>query len=588
MLLDRYRIEDALARGGMGLVYLAVQLPLERKVAIKLLNASENREAFRRRFLLEASSCARLSHRHIVTVHDYGQTEDGDLFMAMEYIDGESLARILKREPKLSPLRACHIATQITRALRAAHGAGVVHRDLKPSNVMITQEQEDEDTADFVKVVDFGLAKLFEAPDGEHGDLTRSGAVLGSPRYMAPEQIRSGSVDPRTDIYSVGVLLFRMVTGEPPFDAPTTADILSKHLRDTPPSFGQVAGAEDLPLELELIVKRCLEKDPGDRYQSANDLLSDLKATIRLIGPYSLSGDVVPTDIINLTPTSLSSGQYPAVPVASASSPTNPTPASPSMTEPGFSEFTPVQTPQQPPPKSRTALIFALLLIVGLVIGLAAVWNQVSFKPVPTEPLLTVRTDPAGLILLDRTGRPLGPSPIQVEPSKVHVVAVRYEAHDSALMPLLPKVGAQEVTLDMKAWISSLSPQAPPAPPAPVAAPSPPPVPPVRKAPPPRVVRRKRSKRRRAPPPPPPQTASVPVVPAPELPLLLDKPKDSKVPLLNSKAPTSVQRLESKEPSVPMLNEERKPSPKKAVPMLDTKDPVPLLEKDETNVKRLD
>ena len=294
ILNGKYRIEQLLARGGMGCVYVGYQIPLERKVAIKILIPQVFDNEFRRRFLLEASVNARLTHSHIVTVHDYGETHDGDLFMAMEFLEGEPLARVIAREIRLAPPRACRIAMQVARALRAAHRAGVVHRDLKPNNIMLMQDEDDDFAGDFVKVLDFGLVKIFgeqrpDVPVEEIGELTRSGVMLGSPRYMSPEQIRSEAIDPRTDIYSLGILMFHMLAGRPPFIGQGSVEILNQHLKTPSPSLAEV-GRADCPMELEVIIQRCLAKSKTERYPSMDDLLGDLRAATRLIAPQENTG----------------------------------------------------------------------------------------------------------------------------------------------------------------------------------------------------------------------------------------------------------------------------------------------------------
>jgi eukaryotic-like serine/threonine-protein kinase len=296
VISGRYRLERMVAKGGMGRVFLATQIPLGRQVAIKVLIPQSTDKEFRKRFLLEASISARLVHRNIVTVHDYGETEDGDLYMAMEYLDGDPLSKVINRDVRLSNDRVCRVAIQICRALRAAHQKGVVHRDLKPSNVMLLRDEEGDgvEQSDFVKVLDFGLVKVFEPHEKDtpnlSTDLTRAGTLLGSPKYMAPEQIRCAPIDPRTDVYSLGVIMFHMLAGRPPFLGPTSVEILNQHLKEPTPSITAIVGeATDLAPELEVIVRRAMEKNPADRYPSMDDLLSDLKAAHRLISGASVS-----------------------------------------------------------------------------------------------------------------------------------------------------------------------------------------------------------------------------------------------------------------------------------------------------------
>jgi serine/threonine-protein kinase len=281
VLADKYRIEARIGSGGMAQVYAAIQLPLGRRVAVKVPRSRNNLPQFRHRFLLEASVSAKLAHRNIVTVHDFGETPTGLLYMAMEYLDGERLTDLISRSGSISPARACGIAIQVVRALRAAHDIGIVHRDLKPGNVMLLKEGEDDAVGDVVKVLDFGLLNVFEQTTGAAKDpqLTQPGTWVGSPWYMAPEQIRGFDVDPRTDIYALGVVLYHMVNGRPPFIGANAVEVVEQHLHDsTPPML-----RPDVPPELELIIQRCMEKVPEDRYSSGGDLNVDLKACFRLI-----------------------------------------------------------------------------------------------------------------------------------------------------------------------------------------------------------------------------------------------------------------------------------------------------------------
>ncbi len=267
-------IEEPIARGGMGRVYLATQIPLGRLVALKLVLNQPSDPSFRTRFLLEASTCARLSHRNIVVLYDFGETEQGDLYTAMEYLGRMTLARRIREARKLSPLHACSLGIQIARALRVAHQAGVVHRDLKPSNVMLLEEQ-DGTGFELAKVLDFGLATSFSGPPTDR--LTQAGTMLGSPRYMSPEQVRSSPVDQRSDIYSLGATMFHMLAGRPPFEGPSPAEIVAQHLRDPAPSIRSVAPGVKVPPALETLVQRCLLKRPEDRPERIDMLIQELR-----------------------------------------------------------------------------------------------------------------------------------------------------------------------------------------------------------------------------------------------------------------------------------------------------------------------
>lgn len=446
VLNGKYRLERMVAKGGMGCVYLANQIPLGRKVAIKILIPQSFDEEFRRRFFLEASISARLSHRHIVTVHDYGETEDGDLFMAMEFLNGEPLSRVIAREVRLPPDRACLIGIQTARALRSAHRAGVVHRDLKPSNIMLLPEEEEEHSSDFVKVLDFGLVKVFEegrsdSAESDDIDLTRAGTMLGSPRYMAPEQIRCQSVDPRTDIYSLGVILFHMIAGRPPFIGQGSVEILNHHLRSPAPPIEEVAPEANCPPELEVIVQRCLSKRPADRYASMDDLLGELKAAYRLVSDVpiwhetsvalveeehrrpSLSGAenrtpsrILPSMEVEGSGPSLEqilTGELPSPHLASADSLGSVTAAAPIRRT---RVFEPNEIPDLRP-RRRWALAVVFLAVAGLVggAGFALVRIARVAVPAPAEVAwveVTLTSQPAGaMIWLE--GRPVGTTPLQ-------------------------------------------------------------------------------------------------------------------------------------------------------------------------------
>jgi serine/threonine protein kinase len=283
VLNERFKILEPLGVGGMGKVYKAMQSPLERLVALKVLNpryAAAKDPGFERRFFLEAAMTAKLHHPNTIIVHDYGRTDDGIYFIAMEYVEGETLQARLVRDGMLAWPRALHIAGQIARSLREAHKMGMIHRDLKPANVMLLFEETD---ADMVKVLDFGLVKSLipegpltpsNLPAPTDTELTQAGVLLGSPMYMAPEQARN-EADARSDIYALGVLLYQAISGKPPFTGKESIDIIVKHIREKPVQLGKQV--EDLPLEINALVMKCLEKDPANRFQSMDELLEAVR-----------------------------------------------------------------------------------------------------------------------------------------------------------------------------------------------------------------------------------------------------------------------------------------------------------------------
>jgi len=285
---DRFKIIELIARGGMGRVYKARQEPLGREVALKVLDPrykGEEDPEFQARFFLEASTAAKLSHPNTVTVFDYGKTSDDIYFIVMELVDGPTLSQILKTQGGVEPLRAVHIAIQIARSVREAHGLGVIHRDLKPANVLITQHADEND---FVKVLDFGLVKDLK----ENQELTQQGLFMGSPKYMSPEQIQGGQVDSRTDVYSLGVILYYMLTGKVPFEGSTQVQTLMAHIKqDVPEMVAPDGGA--LPEEMKQVVLKSLRKDPEERFGSMNDFILALKQASGAMGnPLSASSSI--------------------------------------------------------------------------------------------------------------------------------------------------------------------------------------------------------------------------------------------------------------------------------------------------------
>jgi serine/threonine protein kinase len=270
----KYRVEKILGEGGMGRVYRANQLVLEKPVVLKLLHPSLQTDARTvARFQREAKAASRLNHPNSIDVLDFGQTEDGALFIAMEFVDGRDLHQVLTDDWPLPEPRVIRIVTQVLSALADAHQAGVIHRDLKPENVMVTARRGGE--SDVVKVLDFGIAKIIDGSSEEGPSLTRTGFVCGTPEYMSPEQARGAPLDARSDLYSVGVLLYQMVTRQLPFSSDSAMGYATKHLTEdpTPPNTLRPGCCSR---ELEALVLWALRKEPGDRPQTAVTFLDSL------------------------------------------------------------------------------------------------------------------------------------------------------------------------------------------------------------------------------------------------------------------------------------------------------------------------
>jgi len=274
--ISHYRIVEKLGEGGMGVVYLAEDTVLGRRVAIKTLRArGRTNQHFRARFLREARAVSALSHPHIAHIYDYGETEDDEPYIVMELIKGATLGDLMKKEALTIP-RAIEIVKQVAEALGEAHRNGIVHRDIKPSNVAIDERGN-------VKVLDFGLAKqlstasvlLVDVTDqADQSTRTREGVILGTPMYSSPEQALGAEIDPRSDIFSLGTVLYEALAGQPAFSGKSDGEIAARVVRDDPPLPSTLN--PDIPPTLDRIAMKALAKSPAARYQTCEEFGDDL------------------------------------------------------------------------------------------------------------------------------------------------------------------------------------------------------------------------------------------------------------------------------------------------------------------------
>jgi serine/threonine-protein kinase len=291
----KYSLVERLGKGGMGTVYRATHLLIDRPVAIKVLNPHfvEDEEA-QERFRREARAAGRLQHQNVAAVTDFGRTEDGLVYIVMELLEGRSLRDVLAREAPLDAARAVSLMLQISAAVSAAHEARVIHRDLKPGNIFVVQRKH---APPVVKVLDFGIAKLaadaLEDDEDDQVTLTKVGVMIGTPRYMSPEQCDGGKLTPASDVYSLGIILYEMLTGTTPFSGSTPLAIAMKHSSETPRSPREFVAS--IPEPLEEIVLHALEKLPDNRPADAGAFRRELYATAERLGLEHAGGHTAPT-----------------------------------------------------------------------------------------------------------------------------------------------------------------------------------------------------------------------------------------------------------------------------------------------------
>jgi hypothetical protein len=386
----------------MGAVFKATHVMLGKPVAVKLIKADlVTSPDMVRRFQREARAATSLNHPNIVGVHDLGQTEDGTLYIAMELVDGISLKDVIRESGRIDAPRIVSTLRQVGSALSLAHRHQIIHRDLKPQNVMLTRDAEGREIA---KLLDFGIAKTF---DEKATQLTRTGLALGTPQYMSPEQAMGKEVDGRSDLYSLGVMLYEMLIGEVPFTAPSATAILVKHMTEVPAPPSRKRPDLQVPAHLEAIALKCLEKDPSRRYQTADEFIAALESgpgtetTIPLAAPAApLAAAVLmpPPGATASIPTA-AAGFAPALPATATHVPT--AVPSPAVAAPPPSAAAPAQTADTRPtvpavqavvaPPAHTGSKAGLAIAAGLMFlllaaGGGAYYMTSRFSATPPEP----------------------------------------------------------------------------------------------------------------------------------------------------------------------------------------------------------
>lgn len=272
---DRYDVLSLLGKGGMASVYKVYDKILEKTFAAKVISPELAHERVAlKRFADEAEAASSMTHGNIAAVYSHGVTSDNAPFLCMDYLEGETLENVLRREGKLELERVVNIFQQICEALIHAHMKGVVHRDLKPSNIFITKNADD---VEVVKLVDFGIAKL-QYREQDSTRLTQTGALVGCPLYMSPEQCRADQQDARSDIYSLGCVMYHAIAGRPPFSGANSVKVILQHVKQAPTAFEHENGGSETEKALQTCILRCLEKNPADRFQSTDELLVQLQS----------------------------------------------------------------------------------------------------------------------------------------------------------------------------------------------------------------------------------------------------------------------------------------------------------------------
>ncbi len=393
LVADRYRIDAVLGIGGFGAVYRCTQLNMDQTVAVKVLRADHLSSVEHvKRFSGEAQAVSRLRHPNTIRVFDFGTHQDGALYLAMEYIEGETLGHRFDTKGALPWPQMVRILTQICHSLTEAHAAGLVHRDLKPENVMLLPVAGDPD---FVKVLDFGIAKQQNAAGASN--LTETGMIMGTPTYMSPEQAKGEPIDGRSDVYALGVLAYEALVGRPPFLGDTPMTVLVKHIKDPPPVFIREGALREVPRELEQLVLQCLAKDPRQRPQTTGELAEKL---------------------VHIAETARR--PTPAKPLPAADERVTRT-VNPPEPEPSPTLATP--QPVVPMPRSRKPLWIAASAFVAVLAGTAAVAMLAPGEPKPTPPIAVPAALPPPVVVPE----PVRAPPVVAVPAPVAKPAVQPE-----------------------------------------------------------------------------------------------------------------------------------------------------------------
>ncbi|HEV2178808.1 MAG TPA: serine/threonine-protein kinase [Gemmatimonadaceae bacterium] len=375
VLADRYHIVRRIGEGGMGQVYLAEHVKMRRRSAVKVLHQGMvNDPDAIARFNREASNASQIQHPNVAAIYDFGETDDGLIYLAMEFIDGEPLRKVIERQGALPAVQAADITRQVADALEAAHEMGIVHRDLKPDNIMIARGRNGEDVA---TVVDFGIAK---ATTGDDQKVTRTGLAIGTPEYMSPEQLSGDALDNRTDIYSLGLVAFNMLTGQLPFPAVSSREAMIARLTERPRTLAEIKDDVAWPAELQTVMDRALASQPQERYAHASHFGRDLVRAVAAMPQSALSS--TGTLAIAVPHPNAPTVQRPAAP-APAAVPT-PAPTPPAARQAGRRP-TPLiaGAPTQVDGAGAGRVVLTAFIVLAVIVGGGAAWFVFTSRNAP-------------------------------------------------------------------------------------------------------------------------------------------------------------------------------------------------------------
>ena len=392
VLADRYHIVRRIGEGGMGQVYLAEHVKMRRRSAVKVLHQGMvNDPDAIARFNREASNASQIQHPNVAAIYDFGETEDGLIYLAMEFIDGEPLRKVIERQGALPAAQAADITRQVADALEAAHEMGIVHRDLKPDNIMIARGRNGEDVA---KVVDFGIAK---ATTGDDQKVTRTGLAIGTPEYMSPEQLSGDALDNRTDIYSLGLVAFNMLTGQLPFPAVSSREAMIARLTERPRTLAEIKDDVAWPAELQTVMDRALASQPQERYTHASHFGRDLVRAVAAMPESALSS--TGTLAIAVPHPNAPTVQRPAVPMpaAAAAAP----PPTPAAARQAARRPTPLiaGAPTQVDGAGAGRVVLTAFIVLAIIVGGGVAWFVFTSrnKPAPAPTTAAAATPNAPL-----------------------------------------------------------------------------------------------------------------------------------------------------------------------------------------------